>query len=274
MIYIQNMLNIDQRLTVDGCSLAFHDSAGEEPAVVFLHGAGADHVMFAAQAEAVVASGRRVLLVDLRGHGRSRPNLTAITPEVLTADVEALIAARGLDRPVLVGHSLGGNLAQLLVRRAPRAYSGLMVLDSTWNNGPLTRWERQLLCFAAPMLALLPTQRLPRILANASATSDSARLDAERAFRQVTKAEFIEIWRATSALVDPDLAYRTPVPLRLIRGGRDRTGNIATAMPAWALHEGVPEVVVPDAGHIVSQDAPDAVSAELLRFLTVIGAER
>ncbi|MEV4774151.1 alpha/beta fold hydrolase [Microbacterium sp. LWH12-1.2] len=268
------MPTLSKRLTLRGCSLAFDDSGGDEPAVVFLHGAGADHVMFSAQVEAVIASGRRALMLDLRGHGQSRPNLVPITAESLVADIEELIASRGLDRPVLVGHSLGGNLAQALVRKAPEAFSGLMVLDSTWNNGPLTVWQRQLLRLAAPALALVPAARLPRLLAEASATSDFARRDAERAFAQVAKSEFLDIWRATTAFVDPDPTYRTPVPLGLVRGALDRTGNIATAMPAWARHEGVREVVIPDAGHIVSQDAPDAVTDELLRFLRSIRAQR
>ncbi len=83
----------------------------------------------------------------------------------------------------------------------------------------------------------------------------------------MTKRDFLEIWRATTTLVDPDPSYRTPVPLCLIRGAEDRTGNIASAMPAWARHEGVSELVVPDAGHLVSQDAAEAVTAELMRFL-------
>ncbi|WP_022892424.1 alpha/beta fold hydrolase [Agromyces subbeticus] len=266
------MLNIDQRLPISGCSLAFADSGGAEPAVLFLHGAGADHVMFADQAEAVAATGRRVVLVDLRGHGRSRPNTSALTAELLINDATALIAALELERPVLVGHSLGGNLAQAMVRLSPGDYSGLAVLDSTWNTGPLNWFDRQLLRLAAPGLALIPAKRLARVMAAASATSAFARRDAERAFGQVTKAEFLDIWRATTSFVAPDASYRTPLPLCLVRGADDRTGNIATAMPAWARHDGVVELVVPNAGHIVSQDAAASVTAELLRFLASIGA--
>lgn len=68
-------------------------------------------------------------------------------------DVESLTAALALERPVLVGHSLGGNLAQALIRRSPHAYSGLAVLDSTWNTGPLKWVEKQMLRLAAPGLA-------------------------------------------------------------------------------------------------------------------------
>ena len=60
------------------------------------------------------------------------------------------------------------------------------------------------------------------------------------------------------------------MPLCLLRGSADRTGNISTAMPAWAAAEGVTEHVIPGAGHLVSQDAPALVTAEVLGFLGIL----
>lgn len=261
------MVNMSGALDLTGVTLRFADLPGADPTVVFLHGAGADHVMFEQQAAAIQAAGRRVVLVDLRGHGASRPTSQAPTAERFVDDIDALVEHLGVDRPVLVGHSLGGNIAQALVRRHPQRFAALVVVDSTWNAGPLTRTERSLLRLAAPGLALIPAKRLPRVMANASAVTDAARADAVRAFSQLTKAEFIAVWRATVEFVRPEPATRTPIPLLLIRGVDDTTGNIATAMPAWAEAEGIREHVIADAGHLVTQDAPDAVSAVLVDFL-------
>ena len=162
----------------------------------------------------------------------SRPNETPPTAAQLLEDIERLIAHCGVVRPVLVGHSLGGNLAQELVRRAPGSYAGLMVLDATWNTGPIGRGERLLLRLAAPGLALIPAGALPGVMARVSAVTGSARADAVRAFSQVSTREFLDIWRAPVSLLQPDPGYRTPVPLRLLRGGADRTGNLRTAMSA------------------------------------------
>jgi pimeloyl-ACP methyl ester carboxylesterase len=260
------MLNLAETLSRPGCELRYADLPGRAPAVVFLHGAGADSATFEAQARGVNATGRRVILVDLRGHGRSRPNSIPLTPQLLIDDVEALAP----DGAILVGHSLGGNLVQALVRRSPGRYSALAVLDATWNTGPLSALERALLRLAAPGLALLPARRLPAVMAKASAVTDAARADAERAFSQLSKREFLQVWRATVAFVQPDPEYRTPVPLLLVRGADDATGNIARAMPAWAASEGVLEHVVPNAGHLVTQDAPGAVDDMLLTFLEAL----
>ncbi|MFI7439883.1 alpha/beta fold hydrolase [Nonomuraea indica] len=259
-------------LPLSGCDLHYADTGGDGLPVVLTHGAGADHVMFDAQRDHLRALGHRVVTWDLRGHGRSRPAGGPFTAERALADLDALIGHLKLHRPVLAGQSLGGNLSQTLVRRHPTRHRGLIVIGSAWNAGPLSRGDRLLLRAATPVLSLVPAARLPAMMADASATTESARADARRAFSRLSKREFLEVWRATLDLLDPDPGYRTPVPLCLIRGEHDRTGNIATAMPRWAAAEGVTEVVVPGAGHIANQDAPGPVNAAIDAFLATLPA--
>ncbi|RBO92632.1 pimeloyl-ACP methyl ester carboxylesterase [Nocardia puris] len=265
-------MNMTHTLALSGCDLRFRDSGETGLPVVFTHGAGVDARMFDQQVDAVVRAGFRAVSWDLRGHGESRPDRAGFTAERALADLTALIDHLDLDRPVLVGHSLGGNLSQAAVRRAPERFAGLVVIDSTWNSGPLRAGERALLRLAAPMLRLIPARSLPRLMADASAETPAARSYAAEAFARIGKAEFVQVWRATASLVDPDPGYRIPLPLCLIRGERDRTGNIATAMRRWAEAEGVADHVIPDAGHLAPLDAPDAVGAVLVDFLR--GIER
>lgn len=235
--------------------------------MLLIHGAGADHTMFEHQAGPLRGAGLRVVLVDLRGHGASRPNATPLSPAVLAGDIEHLISHLGLGEVSLVGHSLGGNLAQELVRRSPQRFRRLVVLDSTWNAGPLTPLERAALRLAAPILQLIPARRLPKLMADASATTATARAQLARTFGAMSKREFIAVWRATTEFVRPSPGYRSPVPTLLVRGDRDNTGNIARAMAAWAAAERLTQLVVPDAGHVVTMDAPERVSDALVRFL-------
>ncbi|MFI6813367.1 alpha/beta fold hydrolase [Nonomuraea sp. NPDC050328] len=257
-------------LPVDGCDLRYSDSGGEGMPVVFTHGAGADHVMFDAQADHLRARGFRVVVWDLRGHGRSQPAGRPFTAERALADLRALIGHLALERPVLAGQSLGGNLSQALVRREANLARALIVIDSAWNAGPLSWSERLLLKLAAPMLLALPACRLPELMAAASAHTPAARADARRAFSQLSKKEFVQVWKAAVELVAPDPGYRTPIPLCLIRGQYDRTGTIASAMPRWARAEGVEEIVIADAGHLSTQDNPQAVNAAIESFLRTL----
>jgi len=113
----------------------------------------------------------------MRGHGLSRPGGRFTTRRAI-GDLLALLAHLGLARPVLVGHSLGGNLSQALIRRDPLVARGLIAIDCTWNTGPLSRRERALLKAAAPGLRLIPRKRLPAVMAYASAVTELGRADA------------------------------------------------------------------------------------------------
>lgn len=204
--------------------------------------------------------------MDSRGRTRRRS-----PPELLSSDIEHLIAHLALREVSLVGHSLGGNLAQELVRRSPDRFRSLVVLDSTWNSGPLTRVERVALRLAAPILQLVPARTLPKLMASASATTGTARSKLGSTFGAMSKREFIAVWRVTTEFVHPDADYRSPIPTLLVRGGDDTTGNIARAMPAWAAADHLTEIVIPHAGHVVTMDAPERTSEALVEFLAQLG---
>ena len=124
----------------------------------------------------------------------------------------------------------------------------LTVLDATWNKGPLTTVERYSLKAAGPLLGLVPARRLPRLMADVSAVTRAARADLFRAFFQPVQERVPGGVAGHDRVRRSRAEYRTPVPLLLMGGERDRTGNIATAMPRWAEAEGVREIVVPGAG--------------------------
>jgi pimeloyl-ACP methyl ester carboxylesterase len=260
-------MHLDRRLVRPGAVIAFADSGGDGRPLLLTHGAGMDHLMYEEQTAALLDAGHRVIVWDLRGHGESSLSGRPFSARDALDDMRAVVEEVGAKRPVLVGHSLGGNLSQALVRESPRIASGLIVIDASWNAGPLTALERRALRFAAPVLSAVPAAWLPGMMARASAASPDAIERTRQTFARMPKAVFLDVWRATVSLISPEPGYRTPIPLALIRGGADRTGNITTAMPGWADAEGIAEHVVPDAGHVVTWDAPAAVSAVLRQIL-------
>ena len=246
-----------------GGTLAYRDLPGKRRPIVLVHGAGVTHEIWNPQLTALHNAGHRVVAVDLRGHGASHLTTTFTIDDTLD-DLIALLEHLNLDEPVLVGHSLGGNLLQMLINEWPELASRLVVIDSTWNTGPLTGSEEFWLDMAAPLLRLIPARSLPRMMARASAITPSAIATLETLFTRMPKARFLDIWRATASVPSPDDSYRTPIPLTLAVGDRDTTGNIATAMRAWADAENITLHVIPDAGHVPSLDNPDAVTALLI----------
>jgi pimeloyl-ACP methyl ester carboxylesterase len=267
------MVELVGRMTRPGAEIAFADTASPRTpspgaTVVLTHGAGLDHTMFDAQVTALTAGSYRVIVWDMRGHGQSTlaPG-TKFTGADALNDFVALLDRCQVDRCVLVGHSLGGNLSQALVRAYADRVHGLIVMDATPNAGALSRAERVGLRLAAPALRLVPAGTLPGLMARASAVTPHAIARTEATFARMSKQTFLDVWRATVSFVNPDPDYRSPVPLALVRGARDRTGNIVTAMPRWAHAEGIAEHVIPNAGHVPTWDAPAATSAALLQVL-------
>jgi len=80
------------------------------PAVVFIHGAAADHSVWVLQSRYLAHHGFGVLALDLPGHGRSRGTPLARIEDMADWVVAALDAA-GVHRAALVGHSMGSLIA-------------------------------------------------------------------------------------------------------------------------------------------------------------------
>lgn len=267
------MTGLDRTLERPGARIryAIGAGAGAGRAVVFTHGAGMDHTSFQASAQSVQDAGFRPVLWDQRGHGESPLDAGVRFRAADTlADLEALLDELALDRPILVGHSLGGNLSQTFVRKHPERAAALIVIGATWNAGSLTRVERVALRLAAPALALIPARRLPRLMARASAVTPDAIAATEDVFARMPKSRFLDVWRATVSLLDPDDDYRTPIPLALLHGSDDRTGNIVAAMRRWALVEGIVAYVIEDAGHVAMLDAPEETARALREILAAL----
>ena len=69
-----------------------------------------------------------VLVVDQRDHGRS-PHTGQISYPIMAADVHALVTSLGMERIVLVGHSMGGKTAMVFAQRWPALLQHLVVVD-------------------------------------------------------------------------------------------------------------------------------------------------
>jgi pimeloyl-ACP methyl ester carboxylesterase len=114
----------------EGTRLAYVDSGGSRRPVVLIHGWCCDRSFFQPQFDHLVSAGHRVIALDLRGHGESDAPHGAYSMEVFTDDVAWCLRQLVVERPVVVGHSMGGIIAFDLAARYSDLASAIVMIDS------------------------------------------------------------------------------------------------------------------------------------------------
>ncbi|MDT0347014.1 alpha/beta fold hydrolase [Streptomyces litchfieldiae] len=125
-------------VTTAGDRIRWVDLPGREPSRVYVHGLGATSpAYFAEIAVHPLLAGRRSLLIDLLGHGISdRPADFEYTLEAhADALAEALTSAR-VSGAELIAHSMGGSVAVVLASRHPHLVSRLVLVDANLDPIP------------------------------------------------------------------------------------------------------------------------------------------
>lgn len=112
----------------DGVRIAYETAGAGEPAIVFVHGWSCDRSYWQHQIGEFARS-HRVVALDLAGHGESGLGRGDWSIAAFAGDVRAVIEALGLNRLVLVGHSLGGPVIVETARLIPDRVVGLIPVD-------------------------------------------------------------------------------------------------------------------------------------------------
>jgi pimeloyl-ACP methyl ester carboxylesterase len=112
---------------VNGLSLYYSEHGSGEP-LVLLHGGIGSGDMFAAILPEL-AAGRRVITVDLQGHGRTADIDRPFRPESMADDVAALVEHLGLAQTDVMGYSLGGAVALRIAIQHPALVRRLVLLS-------------------------------------------------------------------------------------------------------------------------------------------------
>jgi pimeloyl-ACP methyl ester carboxylesterase len=120
--------------SVDGVPIAYEVFGQGDPALVLVHGWSCDRSYWNEQIEYLGAQ-YRLVLVDLAGHGDSGSSRKEYTMTAFGADVAAVVEQLGLQRIVLVGHSMGGDVIVDAARLLPGRVAGLVWVDDYKSLG-------------------------------------------------------------------------------------------------------------------------------------------
>jgi pimeloyl-ACP methyl ester carboxylesterase len=157
----------DRAVPGDGVRLHARDWGGSGQAVVLLHGLASNARIWDGVAPRLAGAGLRVVALDQRGHGASDQPGSGYDFASVGRDLSSALAALGIERPVLAGHSWGANVALQFAADRPGALAGLALVDggllgvAEWAGATLQEARRRMAPprFAVPLADWLARAR-------------------------------------------------------------------------------------------------------------------
>ncbi len=246
---------------------------GHGPDVLLIHGWVSSLRMWTRTARRLAEAGYRATAVDLLGFGDSdKPSTGWYTLDNYTSHLVALCQRLGLERPVIVGHSMGGTLALSL---AAQMEVQAVVACAPVVNGKLGGSMHRLLTASTTrqMWHWMQTQPFfPRIGAmNMPAAPGLMRNPVRRRNQEdLRRATVNATFGSLKTVVDQSLEDRlrhVSAPTLILIGGRDFTVPPVQGKLAARLMPNVQLVEWPTAGHSMIDDRPDEFDRLLIEFV-------
>jgi len=273
-------------LRVHGADLVYEDVGRGARALVLVHGLTGFRDDFREQLPALAGLGR-TLLYDHRGHGDSANGGAAESYSFaqLVADLDALLAARGIAQADLLGHSMGGMVVLRFALAQPARVASLLLMDTAArapDHMPRAPYA------AAGAIARSDGMATLAGLLRARAGAGEDRPAAERRLEAAWGERFWERRERRLTAMDPEafnalvleLVDQPPLTARLGEIGCPTTVLVGSEdasflAPASELAAGIPDarlVVIPDAAHSPQLENPSAWFAAVRAHLALVRA--
>jgi 3-oxoadipate enol-lactonase len=259
-----------ERMELDGVDLAYDRRPGEagSATIVLVHGLGGSINSWWAQLAACEEQGRPCVAYDQRGAGLSAKPPGPYSVEQWADDLLALLDALELERPVLVGHSVGCMVAEHACARLGEGVAGLMTIGGAlrWRPEAGPVFEERVKLARAGRMDEIATTVVGTGLSEARRASDPVLVGL---FRDLIASNepraYAECSAATAVgqMVDTE---RVACPVLATCGEHD---PVAPPAFAEAIASAVPSgrtAVVPGAAHWCHLEAPEGMNEVMLRF--------
>jgi pimeloyl-ACP methyl ester carboxylesterase len=274
-----------QHLEVNGVDIAYVDSGGDKPALVFVHGLSSYTAFWEHQLGAFTDT-HRVLALDLPGYGASGRPDAPMTPPWYAETVVAWLDALQIEQFTLVGHSMGGQISLTVALDHPERVQALVLSAPAglerFEPGA-ARWMKDYWHEGRALHAGEAEVRTSFVAAVFNKTDEGV----ERLIEERVRMGKHEAFQGTSVAVSRSIAgmFDHPVvdrlgaitaPTLLVFGTDDHmipnpifTGG-TTRSVAQSGRDAIPGarlILVPGAGHTVHYEAPDDFNRAVADFL-------
>lgn len=243
----------------------------EAPTLVFLPGLTADYSLFEKQLEHF-AGKANCLVWDPPSHGQSRPFDLSWSLDDVARWLHEILQKEGIERPVLVGQSMGGYISQVYIDMYPGEVAGFIAIDSS----PLGRdyfqaWEIAFLKHTHAMYSSIPWKLLRKWGSTGCSTTEYGRALMLAMMDGYAKREYVDLaahgYKVVAEAIEAQRPYRIDCPAIILCGTKDMAGSSRRYSKNWAERTGLPMHWIEGAGHNSNADDPAAVNAIIENFL-------
>lgn len=276
---------LDSSAIIDGVRIAYRDR-GNGPAVVLVHGTPSYSYEWREVAPAIESHGYRVVTYDLLGYGSSeRPLHRDTSVDAQVELLKELSTHLGLERPAVIGHDLGGAIAQILAAEGPEWVSAVALLDTvSYDSWPSRTWQQIVADHLDSHVSMTQDEFdtvLRRQLQMTVASPERMQGPTLAAFLEphngrLGRTSFFEHQvRTYDSSCTRRVAERLgdiSVPVLVLWGEDDQWQPVHYAYRLASDISHAKLVTLPDAGHFLTEDAPARVADELLTFLAEHGS--
>jgi len=253
-----------------------HEERGHGPPLLFLHGIGGDAACWRPQLEAFCGD-YRAIAWNMPGYGGSA-SLPEMTFPALAEALLRLLDRMNVARVHLVGHSMGGMVAQEFAATRPGRLRSLVLVATSAAFGRTNGdWQRD---FLASRLGPLDQGRsmadlAPGIVAGlvGEAPDPAGVVQAIRSMREVPEATYRAALQCLLTFDRRDVLGRVGVPTLVLAGERDQTAPPAVMERMAARIPQARCLVLPRAGHLANLEQPALFNRALGEFLAGVASE-
>lgn len=252
----------------NGINIHYTRTGGIKPPLILLHGLTANGACWTTFANALQAE-FDVIMPDARGHGKSSVPDNGYQYEDHANDIAGLIKALKLSPPILIGHSMGGMTAAVVVSRDPKLIRGLILADPTFLSPKVQREVRD--SDVADQHRQLLKTSLNELIVEARIKHPNRSLGI---LEQIARARLQTSINAFDILIPPNPDYKNLVSIievpSLLVFGNSGVVSLEVAEEVHRLNPRFQIQQIAKVGHGLHYDQPEQFAAVVKSFLLSI----
>ena len=263
-------------VTANGIRIHYHRTGGHAPPLVLVHGYSDNGLCWIRLAKALEGT-YDIIMPDARGHGLSEAPETGYATASMAADLAGLIEALELDRPAVLGHSMGASTAATWAAQYPEQVGAVLLEDPPWFDEQRMQGRERTMP--------TPEKRRAEIMARKAKSREELIASCRQAQPMWDEIEFGP-WADAKRQFSPNLAERHAAPRRpwqevaaeiahptLLISADNSAGALVTpevAAQAADLNPHIQTVHIAGAGHNIRREQFDRYVQTVTQFLNTV----